>query len=276
MAALEAKMSACVDDVSLWMSSNRLQLNTSKTELLWCATTMRRQHQLPQTSVRVGDDWISPATTVRDLGIFLDSNVSMRSHVTKTVSGCFAALRQIRSIRRSVSRPVLLSLVTSLVLSRLDYGSATLAGLPQYHLDRLQSVLNAAARLVYSARRYDHVTPLLQELHWLKVPQRIEYKHAVLAYRCLHDMAPSYLADYLHRVADVHSRQRLRSASTPALVVPPTRLITVGDRAFPVFAARVWNGLPLSVTTSPSLPSFRRQLKTVLFARSYPSCSSRV
>ena len=73
----------------------------------------------------------------------------MDVHVSKTVASCFAALRQIRSIQRSVSRPVLLSLVTSLVLSRLDYGSATLAGIPKYLLDRLQSMLNAAARLIY-------------------------------------------------------------------------------------------------------------------------------
>jgi len=78
---------------------------------------------------------------------------------------CFAAPRQVRSIQRSVSRPVLLSLDTSFELSRLDYGSATLASIPKYLLDRLQSILNAAARLIYRARKYDHVSPLLQQLH---------------------------------------------------------------------------------------------------------------
>jgi hypothetical protein len=264
---LQGQMSACVDAVALWMRSNRLQLNTAKTEVLWCATS-RRQHQIPQDRVRVGEDLISPATSVRNLGVFFDSDVSMRTHVSKTVSSCFATLRQIRSIRRSVSRPVLQTLVASLVLSRLDYGNATLAGLPRNLLDRLQSVLNAAARVIFSARRYDHVTPLLQELHWLRMPQRIEYKLAVLVYRCLHGLAPSYLAEGLLRVADVHSRRHLRSASTSALIVPTTRL-TVGDRAFFVAAARTWNGLPPDVTLAPSLSSFRRQLKTVLYNRSY-------
>ena len=97
----------------------------------------------------------------------IDSDVSMSTHVSKTVSSCFSALRQIRSIRRSVSRPVLLSLVVSMVLTRLDYGSAALAGLPGQLLNKLQSVLNAAARLVCSARKYDHITPLLSDLHWL-------------------------------------------------------------------------------------------------------------
>ena len=67
--------------------------------------------------------------------------MSVKTHVSRTVSSCFAALRQIRSIRRSVSQPVLLSLVTSLVLTRLDYGSIALTGISRRLMDRLQSVL---------------------------------------------------------------------------------------------------------------------------------------
>jgi hypothetical protein len=272
---LQEQMSVCVDDVALWMRCNRLQLNTAKTDVLWCASS-RRQHQIPRGQVRIGTDDVTPATSVRDLGIYIDCDVSMRSHVMKTVSGCFAVLRQIRSIRRLVPRRVLLSLVVSLVLTRLDYGSAVLAGLPGNLLDRLQSVLNAAARLVHSARKYDHITPLLRDLHWLRMPQRIEYKLAVLVYRCLHGTAPSYIAADIRRVADVDHRRRLRSASTHALVVPPTRRSTLGDRAFPVAAARVWNGLPSNVTDSPSLSVFRARLKTELFARSFPDISDRI
>ena len=88
-------------------------------------------------------------------------------------------------------------------------------------------------------------------------------------YRCLNGLAPSYLASDLQRVADLDARRRLRSASTSTLVVPVTCLSTVGDSAFPVAAARVWNSLPADVTSSPSLPTFQRRLKTELFARSY-------
>ena len=81
--------------------------------------------------------------------------------------------------------------------------------------------------------------------------------------------APAYLAETLNRVADVDSRRRLRSGSSPALLVPTTRRCTLGDRAFPVTAARAWNSLPLTVTSQTSLLTFRRQLKTALFDRSY-------
>jgi len=109
-----------------------------------------------------------------------------------------------------------------------------LAGVPAYAISRLQSALNAVARLVFSLQKYDSVTLLLQQLHWLKVEQRIEYKLAVLVYRCLHGTEPPYLANDFRSVADLGTRRRLRSASTPALVVSSSRLSIVGDRAFPV------------------------------------------
>ena len=96
-----------------------------------------------------------------------------------------------------------------------------------------------------------------------------EYNVGVLVYRCLHGTAPSYLAAELQRVADLESRRRLQSASSPALVIPATRRCTLGDRAFSSAAPRVWNCLPSTVTESPSLAVFKRQLKTHLFTASY-------
>ena len=190
-----------------WTSGHR-QLNSTKTELLWCSSA-RRQHQIPNTPIAVGSDNITPVRSVRNLGIYVDSDVSMWTHVVKTVSSCFVILRRIRSICRSVSSSVLKSLVVSLVLPRMDYGSVTIIDLRRQLLDRLQPVMNAAARLVFSAWKYDHITPLLRDLHWLRTPQRIEYRLTVLAYRCQHGLAPSYLSMQLHRVSDVESRRRL-------------------------------------------------------------------
>ena len=152
------KLSACLDGVSEWMRANRLQLNTSKTEVLWCATP-RRQHQLPSTAIQIGTDLVSPSLSIRDLGIYINSDLSIRTHVTRTVAGCFAVLRQLRSIRCSVSDSVFWSLVVSLVMTRLDYRNATLASLPATQHCCLQSVLNAAARLIHNRRQSDHIMP---------------------------------------------------------------------------------------------------------------------
>jgi len=97
----------------------------------------------------------------------------------------------------------------------------------------MQSVLNSAARLVFSASRYDRITPLLTQLHWLKVLERIEFKLAVLVYKCLHQTAPPYLAEQLHQSSADEARQRLHCASIPSLVVRRTRLSTIGDRCCP-------------------------------------------
>ena len=264
--ALQERLSVCVDEVSSWMMANRLQLNPAKTEVLWCAST-RRHYQIPTGPVRIGDSTVTPVPVVRDLGVYVDSCVTMSAHVTATVRACFAALRMIRSVRRSLPRHALLTLVRALVVSKVDYCNSVLAGLPVTLLQRLQSVLNAAARLVYSARKSEHTTPLLRELHWLRVPERIQFRLGVLAYRCLNGTAPQYLAETLQRTADV--RRRLRSAATSTLIVPSTRRSTLGDRAFPVAAARVWNTLPSSSRAKTSLQSFRRDLKTSLFKASF-------
>jgi len=124
---------------------------------------------------------------------------------------------------------------------------------PGYLLDRLQSVLHAAACLVNGSNKYDHVTSLLQDLHWLRVPERIKYWLAVLIFRCRNNTAPEYLATDLHWVSDDNSRRRLRSATTHQLMVRRTRLHTIGDRAFGVAGARVWNELPSSVVFAPSV-----------------------
>jgi len=156
---------------------------------------------------------VLPSITVRDIGVLTDSDVAMWSHVSRTVSGCFALLWQLRCIRGSLSDSVFYSLVMSLVMPCLDYCNARLVGFPASQLSRLQSVLNAAARLIHWSSQYEHVTPMLWDLHWLQSPERIDFKLAVLTYRCLHGLAPQYLSDYIQSVA-VSNLSRLRSSSS--------------------------------------------------------------
>ena len=107
------------------------------------------------------------------------------------------------------------------------------------------SVVNAAARLTADARKYDHVTQLLMDFHWQRVPQRIQYKLCVLVHGCLNGAAPGYLSDLTVSVASA-ARRRLHSASTSDLVVPSTRRASIGDRAFAVAGPRAWNNFPSS------------------------------
>ena len=152
------------------------------------------------------------------------------------------------------------TLVHAFVMLRVDYcrPNAILVGSPRYITDKLQRLLNAAARLITATRKFDHGLSLLlhDELHWLDIPERVHYKLGVTVHRCLHDKAPKYLVDCCTTVSDIASRRHLRSASRHHLTVPRHRLSTFGRRAFSVAAPTVWNSLPDSLR-DPALSSDR-------------------
>jgi len=153
------------------------------------------------------------------------------------------------------------------VSSRVDYCNAVYAGAPENITDRLQRVLNAAARVVSDTRKFDHGLLRLMhtELHWLDVPERVKYKLGVLMYRCQHNQAPWYLMDHCSPVSDVVFRQRLRSASSRQLSVQRYWLSTYSRRAFSVAGPTVWNSLPENLRDPEcSADSYRRSLKTFL------------
>ena len=136
--------------------------------------------------------------------------------------------------------------------------------------DKLQRLLNAAARLIIATRKFDHGLSLLlhDELHWLDIPELVHYKLGVTVHRCLHDKAPKYLVNCCTPVSDIASRRHLSSASRHHLTVPRHRLSTFGRRAFSVAGPTVWNSLQDSLR-DPALKSdrFRQLLKTNLFRR---------
>ena len=159
-----------------------------------------------------------------------------------------------------------MTLVHSFVSTRLDYCNSVLYGIADNQLQRLQSVQNAAARLVTGTRRSEHITPVLQSLHWLPVRQRIVYKLATLIHKCLMGRVQSYLAEYCHQAGT--RRPGTRSADTSMLDVPRTRT-ALGDRSFAVASprkARIWNSLPASIRDlTLSSGTFATLLKTYLF-----------
>ena len=124
---LQDSMSACVDDVTCWMAANRLHLNHAKSEVLWCSLTRRRQHQIPSHAVRFGSTVVQPVSAVRDLGIMLDAEVTMSTHVSAVVKASFAALRRVCSVRCSIPRRALLTLIQALVVSKVDYCNLVLS-----------------------------------------------------------------------------------------------------------------------------------------------------
>jgi len=129
------------------MASNRLKLNPAKTDFMRCVTR-RCQHQLSREALMFGGVTIQPSSTVCDLGIILNPELSLSPHINHLVSRCFHQFRSIKSSVRALPMEAAKTVVNSFVVSRVDYCNSPLASVPQYQLDRLQAVMNTAARLV--------------------------------------------------------------------------------------------------------------------------------
>ncbi len=175
-----ARISGCLADISAWMKEHHLQLNLAKTELLVVPATPTLQHDF---SIQLGTSIITPPTSVRNLGVIFDDQLTFKEHIAKTARSCRFALHNIRKIRPFLTEHAAQLLVQALVVSRLDYCNALLAGLPSNTIKPLQMIQNAAARLVFKEPKRTHVTPLFISLHWLPVAARIKFKTLMLAYR---------------------------------------------------------------------------------------------
>ena len=151
--------------------------------------------------------------------------------------------------------------------SHVDYCNSLLYGLPKCQLERVQKVINAAARVVASLRKFDHITPTLIDLHWLPIEQRIEFKILLLTFKALHGKSPAYIKDMI--VVDSQCVYGLRSKKATKLMVPKTLCKTLGDRSFAYAAPFLWNKLPNHIRTATSLDVFKKSLKTHLFKLSY-------
>ncbi|XP_070204787.1 uncharacterized protein [Littorina saxatilis] len=157
------------------MTENKLKLNSEKTEALLVGTRQKIA-SLTVTDLQLDDATVPFSPAVKSLGVFLDSTLSMQTHISFIIKTCFFHLRRIASIRRYLTHDACVKLVVSLIFSHLDYCNSLLAGLPASSIHGLQRVQNAAARLTLRKTKRDHITPLLRSLHWLPVNTRISYK----------------------------------------------------------------------------------------------------
>ena len=227
-----------------------------------------RQHQIDPAPFVVANDVVQVSKSVRNLGVHLNCDLSMTEHITRTVSSCFGILRQLKMIRHFIPQTSFISLIVQLILSRIDYCNVALIGLPKQQIDRLQLVINAAARLISNTPYHHDITPVLSDLHWLRVPERIEYKICLLMFKSINGLAPCYLSDNIELVSSQQSRRKLRSSSSMDVLVPATKT-KMGDRSFAVAGANAWNKLPSTLRDSPTLDIFKTRLKTHLFTRSF-------
>ncbi len=156
---------------------------------------------------QLGSSTITPSKTARNLGVVIDDKLNFSDHITKTARSCRFALYNIKKIRPFLSEHATQLLVQALVLSRLDYCNALLAGLPASSIKPLQLIQNTAARLIFNEPKRTHVTSLFINLHWLSIAARIKFKALMFAYRTTSGSAPLYLNSLLQTYMPSRSSQ---------------------------------------------------------------------
>ena len=255
------KYERCVTDLKEWMSQNRLKLNAEKTEAVLIGSKKQRM-KIDQKHIEIEGSNIDFKENARNLGVIIDSGLNMTDHVKNLKRSILFELKKISSIRDVLTNDACKKLVVSLLFSKLDYCNSLLSNTAAENISRLQSIQNNAARLVMKKNRRDDAALLLYQLHWLPVCQRIRYKAASIVYKCVEESAPSYLQDLLS--LQQHKRT-LRSSSDPLLLKIPRTRLKAGEKSFSFFGPSTWNSLPYEIRNSPSLDTFKKQLKTFLF-----------
>ena len=238
-----------------------------KTEFLVVGSEHNLRSYCPDLTLNVDTTEIKPVSSVRNLGVFMDSDGSMASQVGGLCRTLNYQLRNIARIRKYLDQDSCHHIVRSFILSRLDYGNSLLAGCTNVQYNKLQRIQNRAARLICGAKRREHISPYLARLHWLPVRQRVNFKLLVYIYQCLSGSSPSYLSSdiVLHNIQS-SSHHYLRSlADQTRLHIPKTHR-SAGDKAFFVFGPRLWNMLPIDIREAGSLTVFKKLLKTYLFS----------
>ncbi|MEJ4599689.1 hypothetical protein SJ928_14005 [Enterococcus faecium] len=214
---------------------------------------------------------LASTSTVRNLGVIFDEDLSLNSHVKQVTKSAFFHLRNIRKIRNILTQEDAEKLVHAFVTSRLDYCNALFSCCTNSLVKNLQLVQNAAAPVLTRTGSRDHISPVLASLHWLPVKFRIEFKILLLTYKALNDKAPIYVKNLI--VPYCPSRT-LRSLNARLLAVPRVCRSRKGGRAFSYQAPLLWNQLPTSVREADSLSTFKARVKTFLFDKAFSSVVS--
>ena len=214
---------------------------------------------------------ISPVQSARDLGVILDPYLTFENHITTSVSECIARLAQINRVKHCLDRNTLLTVVHTLVFSKIYYCWNVWANTTNKNVRKLQAVQNFACPIVSGAKKYDHVTPLLKSLSWLPLKDQLYYRlQAIMAFKCMTGHAPEYLTSQF-TTREQFSERTTRSSQK--LNIPLFRTDS-GQRTFYYRTVKLWNNLESFLTLSLSVKILKRSLRSQILDN-FVRCSYR-
>lgn len=258
---LGENIASLLNYVEKWMNTYFLKLNKKKTNIIVFAPS-RIENLIGIHGIFIDNKCIRFKKVVKNLGFLLDYKLTFKEQITQCVKSCYMTIKQISSIKTYLDTDMRKVLVTSLVLSKLDYCNGILHNVNNNLLNQLQKVENCAAKLVYDRRKYDSgLSTLFISLHWLRVKERIIFKVLLIVHKCLYCRSPFYLTELINlcdsfvRTGNLLSVTKTQYASS--------------DGAFSVCAPQLWNTLPLDLKFETSTVHFKKKLKSYLFDLSY-------
>jgi hypothetical protein len=255
------KLESCLTSLHSWFCHNGLCLNPTKSDAILFGTHQRLHHFTSIPSINIAGSNVALSDKITTLGVTLDSTLSFNPHVSSVCRSAYYHLQALKHIRPVLTIDMATSIAVALVQSRLDYSNSLLYRTSSYNINKLQRVQNMAAHLVLCNTKDLHSADLLSHLHWLPISKRIDFKIATITYKLLNTNQPAYLRSLIN---DQPSVRQLRSAALHKLHEPTVHL-SVGQRAFSSASPFVYNSIPLSIRTAPSIESFKHQLKTFYF-----------
>ena len=258
------KMEKCIEEIRSFLLENKLSNNGEKTEFILLGSNQNLK-ELITSSISVDRSNIKATDKVKNLGVIFDKNMNMESQVSNMCKKAYLNIRNIAHIRKSLTKEDTKTAVHALVTPHLDYGNSLLGGITKKSIDRLQVAQNAAARLIERLKKYDRISHIRKELHWLPIDARIQFKILNLTWKALNNRAPKYISNLLEFK---RQSRNLRSNNQNLLYIPKSRT-KYGERAFSTLAPRLWNHLPINIRMAKTNDSFRSKLKTHLFHNSY-------
>ena len=152
------------------------------------------------------------------------------------------------------------------ITSKLDYCNSLLYGVPDYHMQKLQRVMNASVRLIFCEPKHCDITPLLQQLHWLPIRLWIEFKILLITFKALQGSARKYLIDLISVLPP--SRYDLRG-NEKGILLSTLKRYGGSDRSFIAAARRLWNSLTIDIRYACTTSDFKQKLKTFLSSKSF-------
>ena len=249
------------------MIKNKLKINNSKTEYIIFRCPLLKQN-LSDLSVSVGDMQVSPYSKVRVLGVVFNQYLTVHDHISGICKSTHCYLRGIGRIRNLLTFDATAQLIHALITS-LDLCNSIRYNLPNKQIERLQRIQNQTARMLKRIIRRNHITPVLRELHWLRIHDRIMFKILLLTHKAVNNTAPEYLCDLI-RLNVKSTTIRTRASFDPCLLcVPPISKTCANSffvRSFVYAAPTLWNATDLDIRLLP-FDTFKKSAKTPLYLK---------